>query len=204
MEDLKNLTLNDYKSKPIESFQSVWYHTELPDSIIDLIVDDVKKYHSQTFDATIGYRVSEGDLDKTSRDSKVYFIPSVNWLVGFCYHYVLIANRENFFYDIDGFDHNQMQYTEYGPGQFYNWHRDDNRGATEEVRKLSFTLQLSDPDEYEGGEFQLISYADQLYKAPKKKGTLIVFDSLSKHRVTKVKSGVRKSLVGWVNGPRWK
>ncbi len=188
-----------------EFHQSVWYHTDLPDSIITAIMDDVKKYNSETYDATVGNLDGEGDIVKTKRDSKVFFIPPFNWLVGFCYHYILHANSSNFNYELHGFDQNQMQYTEYGPGQFYNWHTDEDKGMRREnVRKLSFTLQLSDPDEYEGGEFQLISYQDRVYKAPKQKGTLIIFDSMSKHRVTKVKSGIRKSLVGWVTGPRWK
>ena len=42
------------------------------------------------------------------------------------------------------------------------------------------------------------------YFAPKQKGTLIVFDSRTKHRVRTVKTGLRKSIVGWVVGPRWK
>jgi len=65
-------------------------------------------------------------------------------------------------------------------------------------------LQLSDEDDYEGGELQFMDDDDQLYTAPKKKGTIIIFDSRVKHRVRKIKNGTRKSLVGWVVGPRWK
>ena len=83
------------------------------------------------------------------------------------------------------------------------------------VRKLSFSIQLSDPEDYEGGEleFKVNKYGsekrgdfalDETFFAPNKKGTIIIFDSRVKHRVCEVKSGVRKSLVGWVVGPRWK
>lgn len=185
-----------------ESYQSVWYYTELPSDIINIITSDLKKYESETFLAAVG---DNGKVSTDKRNSNVFFIPPHNWLIGFCYNYILHANNTNFRLDINGFDHNQMQYTEYGPGQFYGWHIDVNKMKIEkEVRKLSFTLQLSDPDEYEGGEFQLLSYDNELYTAPKQKGTLIIFDSMSRHRVTKIKSGLRKSLVGWVLGPRWK
>ena len=40
--------------------------------------------------------------------------------------------------------------------------------------------------------------------APKQRGTVIMFDSRTPHRVRKVKSGLRKSLVGWVCGPRFR
>ena len=75
---------------------------------------------------------------------------------------------------------------------------------TEMVRKLSFVLQLSDPDDYEGGNLQLLDEAGKSYIAPRQRGTMILFDSRTMHRVLKVKSGVRKSIVGWTVGPRWK
>ena len=72
------------------------------------------------------------------------------------------------------------------------------------VRKLSFVVQLSDPDDYEGGNLQLLDENGKSYIAPRKRGTVVVFDSRTQHRVLKVKRGIRKSLVGWVVGPRWR
>ena len=72
------------------------------------------------------------------------------------------------------------------------------------VRKLSFVLQLSDPDDYEGGNTQLIDEGGSTYFLPRKKGTMALFDSRTQHRVLKVTKGMRKSLVGWTVGPRWK
>jgi PKHD-type hydroxylase len=138
------------------------------------------------------------------------------------------ANRENFLYDLTNIDGESLQYTVYGEGEYYGWHNDaglasyykpqssGNRGhgeaiATdfinqncEKVRKLSFSLLLSDPDTYEGGNLQLLDETGKSYIAPRQRGTIILFDSRSQHRVQKVKSGVRKSLVGWTCGPRWK
>ena len=42
------------------------------------------------------------------------------------------------------------------------------------------------------------------YVAPRKRGTIVLFDSRTQHCVNKVKKGVRKSIVGWTVGPRWK
>ena len=74
----------------------------------------------------------------------------------------------------------------------------------ERVRKLSFSLLLSDPDTYEGGNLQFLDEAGKSYIAPRQRGTIILFDSRAQHRVQKVTKGVRKSLVGWTVGPRWK
>ena len=72
------------------------------------------------------------------------------------------------------------------------------------LRKLSFTLQLSDENEYGGGELQLITDDRRMIQVPKTKGLLVVFKSDMLHRVRPVKSGLRKSIVGWITGPAWK
>ena len=162
-------------------------------------------------------------IDLKQRNSKNTWIPTASWIGAFCLSYVLRANRENFLYDIEGFDGENMQYTEYGEGEFYHWHTDGSLanafkpGAlrdnwandfvqinSERVRKLSFTLQLSGAEEYGGGEFQFQDDNGHSYFAPKKKGTIIIFDSRARHRVKKVTRGTRRSIVGWTMGPRWK
>ena len=119
-----------------------------------------------------------------------------------------------------------MQYTRYSEGQFYGWHNDAGLATQykpvsvgnrqdglaqdymneklEMVRKLSFSLQLSHPDDYEGGNVQLIDESGQTYVAPRKRGAVVLFDSRTQHRVVKVTKGTRKSIVGWTVGPRWK
>ena len=72
------------------------------------------------------------------------------------------------------------------------------------VRKLSVVIQLSNPEDYEGGNLQLLSEDGKKYFAPRQRGTIIIFDSRTQHRVLKVTKGRRKSLVGWIVGPRWK
>ena len=47
----------------------------------------------------------------------------------------------------------------------------------EMVRKLSFAMQLSDPDDYEGGNVQLLDEAGNSYIVPNKRGTIVLFDS---------------------------
>ena len=69
---------------------------------------------------------------------------------------------------------------------------------------MSFSLQLSDHDDYEGGNVVLINEHGKKYVTPRQKGTIVLFDSRTNHCVTKVRSGVRKSIVGWVVGPHWR
>lgn len=185
-------------------FDYVFYKTKLPSNVIDSVIEDLKSTDGHMIQGTIG---SENNLKNEQRNSKVCFLNSTNWMCGFVYHYIMRANIENFGYDILGFHENKVQYSEYGEGCFYDWHIDFQGGniINEYDRKISFSLQLSDPEEYEGGELQLMdSCTNKCYFAPEEKGTLIIFDSKIKHRVRKVKSGCRKSLVGWIVGPRFR
>ena len=71
---------------------------------------------------------------------------------------------------------------------------------------LAFTLQLSDPDEYEGGDVELAVNDDleDPITLPKERGQMCIFDTRTKHRVLPVTKGTRHTLVGWAIGPRWK
>ena len=72
-------------------------------------------------------------------------------------------------------------------------------------RKISVTAQLTDPEEYEGGDFEIKNLwgTMELPIDPevKNKGTILVFPSMLLHRVTPVTKGKRQSLVQWYNGP---
>jgi len=208
------------------AFQSIWYDTGLPNNMID----DVIKEFEHCIDIH-NSKITNGldtELKEKTRKSKNGWITTNHWISGYIWYFVNKANNENFRYDLRNIDNENIQYTVYDPGEYYKWHsdtsvvlnyypqsigssvlngdfvRDQSVCDKELSRKLSFSLQLSDEDDYEGGELQFMDDDDQLYTAPKKKGTIIIFDSRVKHRVRKIKNGTRKSLVGWVVGPRWK
>lgn len=185
-------------------FDYVFYRTRLPEKVISSVIDELRIPEEQMSTGAIG---SSNDIKHDTRNSRVCFLDSTNWMSGFVYHYIMKSNQSNFKYDILGYDGNKIQYSEYRKDCFYDWHIDYQGGNVDNEydRKLSFSLQLSDPNDYEGGQLQLMdSCTNKCYFAPEERGTLVVFDSKIKHRVRKVKSGIRKSLVGWVIGPRYK
>jgi PKHD-type hydroxylase len=206
----------------VMAFQSIWYFTDLPEKIVEVIEEDLR----ETFDEQMKDSILYGDaLNKDKRNSKNAWVPTDHWTGGFIWHYIQRANRENFLYNLRCIDGESMQYTKYEEGEFYGWHNDaglpnqykpvsvGNRieGLAQDylneniemVRKLSFVLQLSNPDDYEGGNLQILDENGKSYIAPRQRGTMILFDSRAQHRVLKVRKGVRKSLVGWTVGPRW-
>ncbi len=121
-----------------------------------------------------------------------------SWLFDKISDLAMIANNDMWNYDLWGYQ-DGLQYTiYYDNGGHYDWHVDLGPGMSN--RKLSCVIQLSDPEDYEGGELQM-NTGSQIVSIPKKKGQVTFFSSFVLHRVTPVTRGVRKSLVAWISGP---
>tara|TARA_B100002019_G_C20988945_1_gene459575 strand:+ start:66 stop:650 length:585 start_codon:yes stop_codon:yes gene_type:complete len=156
--------------------------------------------------------VFDGVTDKDSplnvhyktRQSLNGWIPTDHWISGIMKHLIEVANTELFHYDISAWS-DQIQYTLYDQvNSHYTWHHDicESSFRSDFVRKLSISLLLSDPDDYEGGEFQLMLLGkEKMITFKPALGTAIIFPSTAKHRVRPIKSGKRISLVGWYGGP---
>jgi PKHD-type hydroxylase len=111
------------------------------------------------------------------------------------------VNSEAFNLNLYGME--PLQYTVYesdGKG-FYVVHRDIKTESVDNlVRKLSFTLQLTDPAEYEGGEL-ILDQGFAPYTASNQMGDITFFLSTIAHEVKPVTKGILHALVGWVSGP---
>jgi predicted 2-oxoglutarate/Fe(II)-dependent dioxygenase YbiX len=99
-----------------------------------------------------------------------------------------------------------LQFTEYKDvGYHYGMHHDINWDRQDGLhRKVSLVVQLSDPEDYEGGELTFSHTQNPDPIALAKKGTVICFLSYLEHGVAPITKGNRTSLVGWAEGPRWK
>jgi len=129
---------------------------------------------------------------------------NTHWLFKKIIDKIIDVNGKNFDLQLKFLEDLQFsEYTEEKRG-FYSKHRDDgNKKSLDnyvDIRKLSFTIQLTDDKEYEGGEL-IFHIDDEEKKAPKSKGTIVFFESDIVHEVTPVTKGVRHSLVSWVQGP---
>ena len=136
---------------------------------------------------------------RRTRVSAIAQAPEIGWfyerLVAIC----LSLNRD---YQFDLRDFSEApQYLVYHHDEeaYFDWHVDQ---GTEPPRKLSLTLQLTDPSLYEGGELQF--NGGNIVTAPKDRGAAIAFPSYTVHRVTPVTAGVRKAIVAWITGPSFR
>ena len=147
--------------------------------------------------------VSDGEgnqFDESYRKSNVkwiYFSEESSWLFIKLMKLIQITNNSNWNFDLI-MAKEPIQYTEYTDDGHYDWHIDAGGGYMNQ-RKVSLSVLLSDPDEYEGGDLQIWP-GGEIRTAERILGGVTLFPSCLLHRVTPVTKGVRKSLVFWVGG----
>ena len=141
-------------------------------------------------------------VDLSYRSSKIRWIPNnheTKWLYDKIATLVKKSNEKLWNFNIVGFGEN-IQIGEYKAEESgkYGWHLDIGKNTLH--RKISVSIQLSDPNDYEGGDLEFFT-SRNIIKAPKDKGTVILFPSYFLHRVTELTKGTRRSLVVWISGP---
>jgi PKHD-type hydroxylase len=167
--------------------------------ISDNMVDEIIKITGKTDEAST-FNNSGSDI----RKSRVAWVDNQS-VRNMLYEFVDIANTHAFHVHI--YKKADIQYTEYLSSEqgHYGLHHDidwqNNNGYD---RKLSVTVQLSEPSEYEGGNFVFDEVDSPDTNILKQKGTVLVFPSYLRHRVEPVTKGVRRSLVSWFEGPSWR
>ena len=170
--------------------------------------------------ATTGLKIrNDEDVENLlqKRDSYITWL-NEEWIYKEIRPYVHRANKLAG-WNFDIVDSEPCQFTIYNEGQYYGWHTDSSGWYYEKekqnglIRKLSVTVSLSDPEDYEGG---LLEFDTRIQDEPNgksnivpckqilPKGSICVFPSFTHHRVSPVTKGKRLSLVQWNLGPEWR
>lgn len=184
--------VNDY----VENY-AFWDEAFTPEEC-DKIIE-----HAKSFYAVKGMILSPGENGELSdiRDSNIVFLSpdGLEWVYQKLTYYVMSLNEQFFKFDLWGFAEN-LQFTQYvAPTGKYDSHID--KAFQARVRKLSIVLQLSEPEDYDGGDLELLNSGEEKpEKMRRDRGHLIVFPSYTLHRVTPITRGVRNSLVSWITG----
>ena len=148
-------------------------------------------------------KVADGESKKDIRESQIAWLYGTD--IEFAFRRVTdgILNINSQFFNFDLFGMAEgFQFTRYdAPTGHYGMHIDKVLNGT--VRKLSLTIQLSSPEDYEGGELALQMSKDAEIM-PKELGKMVVFPSYVLHEVRPVTKGTRYSLVAWITGKPFK
>lgn len=151
---------------------------------------------------------SKGEFSDIRKSENSWIHPNsmTQWLFEKLSKYIFSVN-ENFGFDLHSLE--ALQFTIYDETYDGNYssHVDQwpSAPSADSHRKLSFSVQLTPPDLYEGGELKI--YHETLTDpniACKDLGCINFFPSYVLHEVTPVTKGRRYCLVGWANGPKFK
>ena len=180
--------------------------TALPEAMIQSMVEYCNNLTYET--AETGDLKENTEKLKKIRNTDISWISWDEWIPGIISNVMNCANYDYFHYDLTHFD-SRIQVTVYNgeENQHYGWHVDNGTRVlkhSNEERKLSCSLILNDPDEYEGGEIQFHYHSNFFMSVKPPKGTAMIFPSWLPHRVKPVRKGKRTSLVAWMRGPFFK
>lgn len=185
-------------SRKIEPF--AWWEGAFTEQELDWLQQKAKE---ATQEAQVGRGGGEAnDQIRRSELNWLHKSPECSWVFEKLSHVVSSLNSDYFGFDLTGFGE-ALQLTNYHEARqgMYTWHQDF--GAVGPSRKLSLVLQLSDPNEYEGGELQLLTKGEPTV-IQKSRGLIVAFPSWTLHQVTPVVKGTRQTLVTWISGPAFK
>lgn len=123
----------------------------------------------------------------------------------------IIENLNNQFYGFNLYGYDAFQYTTYNADVLgkYDWHMDtildcemQDSMREQSTRKLTLVMVLNDG--FTGGEFQLnLGSEENAVTLDMPRGKIYAFPSFVLHRVKPVLTGTRKSIVIWVEGPKF-
>jgi len=146
-----------------------------------------------------GGLVQERENYRLARAGWIAADENTNWIYG---RIAKLAARLNRWYRYDLFGFLEpLHFIRYDTGGKFDWHLDcgGNRTCT---RKLSITVQLTAPQEYDGGALEFCPQGE-LHRS-RYHGAATIFPSMLAHRVTPVTRGVRHAIVGWIHGPSFR
>ena len=166
--------------------------------IPDYICDEIIKNHNDFIDSEL----YDGSVVGDYRKSGVCWIKEPFYLNLFFDIFKRANHDSNLNFQLDHIE--DLQLTQYvAPDGHYDFHSDGDghsrKNIDDSVRKLSMTCLLTDPNEFEGGNFQLQTSATP-YDVKLERGDIVIFPSYKLHRVSPVTKGVRHSMVAWAHG----
>ena len=145
----------------------------------------------------------ENQDDVSFRKSRTSWISPIygnRWIFQKITDAAIYVNSQFFKFDLFGFVEG-IQFAEYAsPGGKFDPHIDFMYGG--KIRKLTISVQLSDENDYEGGDL-VCNYGGEMI-LPRGQGAAIAYPSYALHGVKPVTKGTRYSLVIWITGPQFK
>jgi PKHD-type hydroxylase len=189
--------------KPTSNWNDFYYYKNVFNDQMIKELEDIVHTNYQFSKGRTGVAELGSDTDsyRTNNRDIAYItpMPYSKWLYDLLFPLALEANEKLFHFDIDIVT-DPIHYVIYPEdGGHLDWHMDTGAYGVNK-RKIAMTVQLSDPSEYEGGEFEIWFGGKESVVVPREKGDVICFPAFCMHRVRPITKGQRKCLVFWTGG----
>jgi PKHD-type hydroxylase len=137
------------------------------------------------------------------RRSNVHFLrpPDHPWICEKLIPLVESVNQK-FNFDVNRLGELQIATYDENDEGFYSWHLDIGPGDFF-FRKITFSILLNNPDEYDGGDVEFMT-GKKILRCPRSNAHLVAFPSFLLHQVTPVTRGKRYVMIGWFHGGDWR
>ncbi len=181
--------------------------------VYNLVTPDIKSFLREAWHPSRRTCEINADMNCASR-GEPHELESLNQMASLMNTYLKSVNRTIFKVDcpdelsdiqIIKYDSKHKQDTKDLP--HFDWHIDDmwSQQNEDHIRKLTMTCVISDGEkDFEGGNAEFDVPEGTLDYDGRKQGSMIMFPSFLKHRVSDVTSGLRYVINAWVYGPSWR
>lgn len=177
-----------------------------PDEVCDAAIAAFDGY--ELTPAGVESATGERRVAAERRSAAHLFVDPEHWVGSLVTHFAHLGNMI-WRRDISGLG--TLSIVRYDEGGHFDWHIDDVAYRAQSYpglgagldRKISVSVNLSDPSDYEGGDLEFRDGLGRPVAGPdlRPRGSVVVFPSSVGHRVTPVTRGSRFALVGWLVGP---
>ena len=175
---------------------------KLSDRELSIVLKEAEKYRKNVFTSGLSRVDKENKKidyeDENIRKSDVYFPQSQEARRTFNILQSLII-QEYAGKKLDVAQISEVQFVHYPLGGKFNWHHDIIKIGREDgkTRGLTFSMNLSDSSEYDGGNLTLKVSKEKTMSLGRERGSWIIFPSFVLHNVDEITRGSRDAIVVW-------
>lgn len=185
----------------------MWRYTMIEDFIkfgklsereISTVLKEAEQYKNKVSSAKLTDSKKHGYENESIRKSSVYFPMSTEAYRTFNIIQSLII-QEYAGKKLDVAQISEVQYVHYPLGGKFDWHQDivGMRPGETKTRGLTFSMNMSNSDEYEGGNLTVKLSEEKTINLSREKGSWLIFPAFLRHRVDEVTRGAREAIVVW-------
>lgn len=167
------------------------------ESELKIINKEISKFRNKSVQAEIYVETKGSSINSDSRSGRVYFTsPQESKNIYQILQSTVIESYHNFNFNF--FNISSIQYAYYGTNDHFDWHNDVIRvPGFDMYRSFTMSVNITPPEQYTGGEL-LVKHEKHIIELSKEPGSFIIFPSFLTHKASKVLSGIRESIVVWV------